>query len=53
MYSGSLADSMQLAISVNCLTLLTIIAAVYFVYYLQNREKTFLAGGVLTLDVAL
>lgn len=53
MYNGSLADSFQLAISVNCLTLLTIIVAVYFGYYLQNREKTFLAGGVVTLDIAL
>ena len=50
---GSLADSLQLAISVNCLTLLTIIAAVYLAYYAQNREKAFLAGGVVTIDVAL
>lgn len=53
MYSGSLSDSIQLAISVNCLTFLVIISAVYLIYFFQTREKTFLAGVVVTFDAML
>ncbi|MDC7227727.1 MAG: ATP-binding protein [Spirochaetales bacterium] len=53
MYSGSLLDSLQLAISVNCLTLLVIITGVYFVYSYKTREKTFLAGALMTFNVML
>ncbi|MBI9107419.1 MAG: ATP-binding protein [Spirochaetales bacterium] len=53
MYSGSLSDSFQLAVSVNCLSLLVIISVVYLVYFLQTREKTFLSGVVVTVDIML
>ncbi len=53
MYSGSLADSLQLAISVNCLTLLVIITAIYLGYFLQTKEKAFYAGAVVTFNIML
>ena len=53
MYSGNLTDSFQLAVTVNCLTLLVIITAVYLIYYYQTREKAFVGGCLLTADVAL
>ncbi len=53
MYSGSLADSVQLAISINCLSLLVIITGIYFIYFYQTRERAFFAGAVITLDVML
>ena len=53
MYNGSLVDSMQLAISVNCLTLLVMITAIYFLYYYQTRERAFFSGALITLNVML
>ena len=53
MYSGSLTDSLQLAVSVNCLTLLLIITAVYFIYFIQTKERTFFSGAVVTFNVML
>jgi len=53
MYNGSLADSFQFAISVNCFSLLLIISGVYFAYYLQTKEKTFFAGCLITFNVML
>ena len=53
MYSGNLADSLQLVVSVNCLTLLVIITAIYFLYYYQTRERTFFSGALITLNVML
>lgn len=53
MYKGSLADSFQLAVSVNCFTLLLIITAVYVVYYFQTRESAFKAGALATFNIML
>ncbi|OJF76836.1 MAG: hypothetical protein BKP49_04525 [Treponema sp. CETP13] len=53
MYKGGLTDALQLTISMNCFTLLLIITITYFTYFFQTKEKTFLAGGLVTGNIML
>lgn len=53
MYSGSLIDSLQLAITLSCLSLLVIITVVYLVYFKGTRDKTFLSGAIVTFNMML
>lgn len=53
MYSGSLIDSLQLAITISCLSLLVIITVVYVIYFNVTGDKAFLAGALVTCNMML
>ncbi len=53
MYKGSLIDSLPLIISINCFSLLVIIAVFYLIYFIRTKISVFKAGAIVNFNISL